>query len=201
MGTDDYDDLVKADRWNDIYDIVGNMPRSWVVKAVVLFNAGDLVLKHHDTMPFDEGNFDQAERKFDTLNIVRMLKGMGMECLLKATWLSTGENLAEGGKLKKTLKTPSHDLYAIARLVCEKASIPLSEEEGKTFARLAFGIETGRYPMAANIAKCPTVPTTKGIYLHSWGPKDEELCENFAAKLIAKVREMPAADTDVSKTE
>jgi hypothetical protein len=172
-----------------LYDTVGNDPRAWFMKAIALFESGDLASREFSGRFASFNREDEFERDFlfNLLNIVRMLKGMAMECMLKAAWISSGEILAKDGRMERSLKTNAHDLYAMAEIVCAKVSIPISEDEGMVLARLALGIETGHYPTTTAMRKLPSRPSKKTPYLHKWDDRDEQILKGLVEKLVEKI--------------
>jgi len=177
--------------WMELYDQVGNAALAWILKARALFSSADLLWDHYKAMPRKKKpNELEAAYIFDMSNIVRMLRGMGMECLLKAIWLRQGNELMKDGTMiRRSLNTKAHDLYAMAERVCVPGAITLSEDEGHVLVRLAFGIETGRYPTTTHVGKTPSMPSKKTVYLHRWDAEDEIVFQGLVRKLMDRLGE------------
>lgn len=183
-------DRDEAEMIKKLYDIVGNDPGAWVSKAIALFESSDVLLEKYKTTPYDRQDEIQCSFLFDILNIVRMLNGMGMECLLKAAWISSGEILAKDGRFEPSLRAAPHDLYAMAQIVCAKISVAISDDEGMVLARLAYGIESGRYPTPKKISKYPSRPSGLTPYYHRWIEEDEELLKGMIDKIIERIHQV-----------
>lgn len=189
MGKPEDDDEDEA-TMQEQYDMMANATSEWLNKAAALFTAGDVLFKlYESTRPGAKARRKTKERFFHDLCVIKMLRGMGIECLLKAVWVDQGEVMGKSGKFVKSLNANSHDLYAIARVVCEKSDIRLSDEEGHMLARLAFTIEMGRYPVSTSFNKFPSKPGIQPTYFYAWQPKDESLFQAFVTKLTEKIVE------------
>jgi hypothetical protein len=104
---------------------------------------------------------------FSVHDIGRMLRGMALECLIKATWLAAGELLVENERFVGILGTKSHDLYGMYVIVCKKHKTLLNEEEKKLLARFSYAIISARYPISksprGNYPSAPNIPLQNAV--------------------------------------
>ena len=99
-----------------------------------------------------------------------MLAGFAVECLIKAVWLKTGNELVRDGEHKGILRNERHQLVPL----CDRIGIPLSSTERRSahgLSRIILGV--GRYPI-------PRKPSEAAI---SWGNKDNSVVSTFVERL------------------
>jgi len=99
-----------------------------------------------------------------------MLAGFAVECLIKAVWLKTGNELVRDGEYKGILRNERHQLVPL----CDRIGIPLSSTERRSLhglSRIILGV--GRYPI-------PRKPSEAAI---SWGSKDNSVVSTFVERL------------------
>jgi len=174
----------------ELYDIVANDASGWLRKVSALFSSGAVLFDLYKTVrPDNNAPSHEREHSFHMLCIVKMLRGMGMESLLKTVWVAKGNAMGKDGKFKYSLKAKSHDLYDIAKVVCAATSIPLTDDEGHMLARLAFTIEMGRYPVRTSFDKYPSTPKTQPPCFYRREKEDETLFHSFVSKLMNKLEE------------
>jgi hypothetical protein len=88
-----------------------------------------------------------------------MLRGMAIECILKALWVKQGHKLANDGKYKGVPGAGAHDLVQLASVL----NLSLSDKEKDILMRLSHFIEYGgRYPVPKEADKSQLTRTPSG---------------------------------------
>lgn len=180
-----------------MFDKVGNDWRFWLSQAEGLLSASELLNINcgNPPKPSDKPRDRDYKKVWDYIKIhmvVRMLRGMAIECLLKAIWLKGGGTLAHKGEYRSILGTRDHDLYSLATKVSESTELGLTTEEMKILSRLSFAITAGRYPIqkSATGRKPSTPKMNERIRWNKWEiPKDDELFESIVGKLMSSFDE------------
>jgi hypothetical protein len=144
--------LVLEDLFNQpaetIHEALGNDPEQWKLKAESLCQAASLLYQSIGEPPQDPKDPKLILEWFNLHDIGRMLRGMALECLLKAIWLAHGELLVKDGGFVGIPKTKSHDLYAMYLASFSRRKPKLSKQEVELLARLSFAITSARYPIS-----------------------------------------------------
>ncbi len=177
----------------EIFDKVGNDWHFWLSKTDALLSASELLNINCGNPPklTDEPRDRDYKKAWDYIKIhmvVRMLRGMAVECLLKAIWLKKGGTLAHKGNYRTIPGTKDHDLYLLATKVSESTALGLTVEEMKILSRLSYAITSGRYPIQKSVTgRKPSTPKMDGrIRWHKWEiPKDDEMFESIVGKLMS----------------
>jgi hypothetical protein len=114
-----------------------------------------------------------------------MLRGMAVECLLKALWLKQGNVLVDSGRYVGVRGAGSHDLSQLASAV----RFTLSVHEADVMRRLSHFIEYGgRYPVPKDSSKLMLTRNPRGGKGASttWStPSDNELFDALVLRLRA----------------
>lgn len=145
-----------------IYAAVGNDAGQWVLHARALLVAGEILYSSIGEPPPKTAGEEAVWDWFSVHDIGRMLRGMALECLLKAAWLRSGGRLVAQKRFVGIPGTQSHDLYRMYVEVCKKRPIALNLQEKKLLARFSFAITMARYPVAKSCGGgYPSAPTSK----------------------------------------
>jgi len=128
------------------FDLIGNMPETWVMSAEDLLAASRILRIHwerFDHLAMHVGDPIPDEGKIHS--VILMLQGLAIECLLKALYLQRGKGkLAENGKYLEIKGAGSHDLVQLADVV----GISFNKEQRHLLKRLSiFVTSMGRYPI------------------------------------------------------
>jgi hypothetical protein len=159
---------------------IGNDPVYWEMTARGLFAAGKTITGERErvksTLP------DGPMTDITMTNWVNiMLTALGIECLIKAIWILQGNQLARDGKYVGMAKNERHDLGRL----CHIARIPLDDRETDTLQRMSdIAQSIGRYPVGKSYV-------TRVLY---WTLKDDDVIEDFVARLKAQFRRMRYPD-------
>jgi hypothetical protein len=134
------------------YDRIANEPGTW------LFVADNLALSAHLLEPYftpdltQESDYERIRMTARVEGPILMLRGCGLECLLKALYVARGNKLGDDGRYVSP-GGRHHDLVALA----QKASFEISPSDEALLAHLGHFIMQGRYPM---MQKAPEVYQT-----------------------------------------
>jgi hypothetical protein len=177
-----------------LFDKHGNDWNSWLSRTDALLSASELLNTNCGNPPKPKSD-PPSDRDYieawDYIKIhivVKMLRGMTIECLLKAIWLKGGGILAHKGKYRTIPGTKDHDLYSLITKVSEKTELGLTNEEMKILSRLSFAITSGRYPIQKSVTgRNPSTPKmNEKIKWNKWAiPKDDKLFGSIVAKLMS----------------
>jgi len=168
-----------------LFDRLGNDWDLWLSQTDALLSASEILnisCGNPPKPPDDPWDFIKIH------SVVKMLRGMAIECLLKAIWLKTGGTLTNNkGKYRTIPGTKDHDLYSLATKVSENTELGLTTEEMKILSRLSFAITSGRYPIQKSLTARPSTPNTDEIIKwNKWEiPKDDEQFESIVDKLMS----------------
>jgi hypothetical protein len=169
------------------HERVGNTYQSWCLAADQLFAAARVLKRQHDTFDDEEWMASEVEILPDEAQVfppLLMLRGMGLECLLKALWLKQGHEVVRHGKYVGVPNTNQHDLVGLAR----ETGFALSSEDDHLLVRLSdFVTHIGRYPIAKRGQEHLRMlddPTGGQAMTGSWrSPSDEYLFAGLVARL------------------
>jgi hypothetical protein len=175
-----------------VHEGLGNDIEQWLLRADALHRAGEILYCNIGEPPTANPDIEEAWDWFSVHDIGRMLRGMALECLIKATWLAAGELLVENERFVGILGTKSHDLYGMYVVVCKKHKTLLNEEEKKLLARFSYAIISARYPISKSPrGNYPSAPTSR--YKMQWNKwshqEDSALFESLWSKLSDNLRE------------
>ncbi len=179
--------------FQSLYDVVGNDPYAWTGKAVALLHSADILVEsfHASIPPGAPADEAEAVRRMRMQQVFVMLRGMGVECLLKAVWVKRVKQLAVGGKLQKPVSTNPHDLVVLESALDQHAPTGLSVAERTVLARLSMQIMAGRYPIGMHALQSTTLPKGSGPrYLMRWTEEDQTLFESLVGKLSGLMAEV-----------
>jgi len=168
----------------EFFDRIGNDWHFWLLQTDALLSASESLNTSCDNPP------KPPDDPWDYLKIhmvVKMLRGMALECLFKSIWLKTGGTLTNKGKYQTIPGTKDHDLYSLAIKVSENTDLDLTIEDLKILSRLSFAITSGRYPIQKSVTGRPSTPKMdEPIKWNKWEiQKDEELFESIVYKLMS----------------
>jgi hypothetical protein len=189
----------------DFYDKVGNLAVKWELSAGDLLCSADFL--RDIRMEADETAIQQ---KFaDPLRIDRtgqpvscefrilypeiMLRGMAIECLLKALWVKQGNNIVENGKLIGVKNAGDHNLVQLSVAV----ALAINNEEKKMLERLSNYItHIGRYPIPTNWERTKNIKILYPFFSGSneWPPTvwigfyDDSVVNNIIGKIKKELR-------------
>ena len=160
--------LAEDQFFKDIFDRTGNHTVPWRSYAGDLFAASEALWSaYRTTFALKDGDPMPNEMRF--FGPALLLRGAGIECLLKAVALTRGFVLAKEGKFVKPKNSKhrppstveSHDLVGLS----EAISFETSESERDLLRRLSLFITAGRYPIQTT--------WNKGLVLSSAGGGDK----------------------------
>lgn len=127
------------------HERAGNLYQTWCGAADQLFASARVLKAQHDTLYAVA--LTPTPYVAQVFPVLLMLRGMGLECLLKALWLKTDKErkLVVNGTYQGVPNTRQHYLVGLARAV----EVELSVEETHLLTRLSDYItHLGRYPIA-----------------------------------------------------
>lgn len=180
------------------FERVGNSPDAWQSVASNLLFASQVLTERCDV---PEPSAPVVPAQYSNLTrlgaVELMLRGMAIECLLKALWLKQGKFFVEEGEFARVPKVGSHNLLELAEAVSlwptDIESTPLEGLEKDLLIRLSHFIECGRYPIPMNSDKLLLTKRPKGgkSSKSTWSPhSDNPLFD----KLVLRVTEFLAAN-------
>jgi hypothetical protein len=127
--------------------IVDN-PRPWAWKSEELITAALVLSRHREETRTELLRTGIQSSLPDIFLAALVLWGFAIECLLKAVYVSAGNSLLEG----KRLKSKAHDLEQLAGA----ASVTLSQDEVSVLRELSvILVSIGRYPTGLTAEKSP----------------------------------------------
>ena len=159
------------------HERVGNFPRAWQLVASNLLSASQVLREKCESS-------DSRSATTGELGAVElMLRGMAIECLLKALWLKQGRALVKDGHFKGVAGAGAHDLPQLTLAV----AFPLSDLEKDLLRRLSHFIEYGgRYPVPKDANKLRLTPAPGGgkASATTWStPTDNQLFDALILRL------------------
>jgi hypothetical protein len=173
-----------------IYAAAGNDAEQWVLHAYALLRAGDMLYSTIGEPPPGTAGPEAVWDWFGVHNIGRMLRGMALECLLKAAWLRSGGRLVERKRFVGIPGTQGHDLYRMYVEVCKKRPIALNLQEKRLLARFSYAIVMARYPVAKSFGGgYPSAPTSRNkMKWNAWSHHaDTKVWCSLRDKILAAV--------------
>lgn len=187
---------VAADLFDQPFEVIhatmGNDPNQWLLHADALLVAAEIVYTKIGKPPASTHGIEAAWGWFSVHDVARMLRGMALECLLKAAWLHCGERLFDKNRFVGIQGKQGHDLYGIYTEVCKKRPIALNMQEKKLLARFAFAIVMARYPVAKSSNGChPSAPVAKTkMSWCAWShDADTKVWRSLLRKILAAIPE------------
>lgn len=130
------------------HEAMGNDAEQWVQQACALREAAEHVCAGVGEPPSSDAGIDCIWTWVSVYDVGRMLRGMGLECLIKALWLADGGVLVRGGSFVNVPNAGPHDLYGMLNQISAAAAPNLTVEEEKQLARFSFAINSARYPIS-----------------------------------------------------
>lgn len=177
---------------NEIHESLGNDMEQWLLRADALHRAGELLYGRIGEPPDLRADVEEVWDWFSVHDIGRMLRGMALECLIKAMWLSRGEVLVKDEHYIGIPGAKDHDLYAMYVKSYLKNQAALNQEEKKLLSRFSFAIVSARYPISksprGNYPNAPTSPV-KMQWNKCEHQRDSALFESLWGKLFVIVQE------------
>lgn len=179
----------KAEPIEALFETVGNDPLAWLDRGEALRAASCAVAVKNGHAPQAQTVLDDVWEWALVNDVVRMLRGMALECVIKALWLSTGNDLVAGDRFVDIPGAKHHDLY---RMLTRSTSAELSgfsKRELLLLARLSRAIIRGRYPVGRKSRETyPSSPVASGkVQWNKMVPEDEATFESLWGKLISQV--------------
>lgn len=137
---------------NKEYEDLGNSIFEWIYISDNLIESANILRKesYHWTGKFGEMPDFRAYRICD---VVTMLYAMAIECLFKAIWLLSGNQLVKKGKFIGMNGITSHHLPSLAKTLTKTGIISFDKNEYKILEELTRNITSGRYPIEKNMHK------------------------------------------------
>lgn len=166
------------------YHKVGNSHIAWKLSAQDLLISSEFLFQQYKTI--DPSNVsDHIKPEGRVLEVLKMLRGMALECLFKAIYLKNGGRLVKDGKYRKIPDTNDHDLVLIAENVLEPAGFAITENQNEILKKLSSSIVGGRYPIHRIWEpKKMNIHSNTGLFQNMWSiPDDEDIFEDFVCLL------------------
>jgi len=167
-----------------LHERAGNMPRAWQRSAEDLLAAAHILRERNDS--FDQeslGPNDPAPPESVVKRVELMLRGMAMECLLKAVWVKRSNAIVHDGKYVKVPGAGQHDLPQLARAV----GFAVDSAELDLLRRLSHFIKYGgRYPVPREASDLMLIQSVQGGRgpATSWAtPTDYRLFDEILRRL------------------
>jgi len=166
------------------HERAGNLTAAWRSVADSLLAAAQVLRERSE--PLDPGSHAPGapvppDGRLGAVEL--MLKGMAVECLLKALWLKQGNKLVEAGQYSGVPGAGEHDLPQLASVV--KFTVDVKEKG--LLRRLSHFIQYGgRYPVPKDDAKLRLTPTPGGgkASATTWAtPGDDQLFDSLVSCL------------------
>jgi hypothetical protein len=179
------------------FDSRANSITDWLHVADDLHATQALLCGHsfHLSSAWPDGKFP-SYTEFRIAPVALMLRGMALECLLKALYLKHCGRLAANGRYSGILKGNDHNLPAIAQKIDKAAPLNLSSKQRHFLERLARNITRGRYPVDKTIAEFirPAAtagrrPKTPDLLLRHEYDDDSRLYESLFSVLRGQLRD------------
>src|SRR5262245_19748704 len=148
--------------FQNLFDEVGNDPLVWSQKALALLQSAEILRASFCATKSAISNETEASHRMDLQQIFVMLRGMGVECLLKAAIIKNVKPLAVQGRLQSPVSATPHDLIPLEKCLDEITKTGLSLDERMVLARMSKQIVMGRYPTETKVRKSPTLPAGAG---------------------------------------
>jgi len=157
-------------KWFDDY---ANSPGAWLNTGNELYHTAEFLNKRAEFNVFANGLSTQKIVKVISPRVVFMIRGMAMECFLKAVLVKRKKIQATDGKLINSNNGyNNHDLLLLAKDIPE---LSLDKLEKNILSALSISIIGGRFPVLKNHQK------KSGF---GWVyPQDEDLYNNIVSKL------------------
>jgi hypothetical protein len=176
---------VNAKLAEEIHTRAGNSSAAWQSVADDLLIASQ-VLKERaaslDLTSLVAGDPIPVEGRLGAVEL--MLKGMAIECLLKALWLKRGNMLIKNGKYVRVRGAGDHDLPQLA----SAAKFVINDLETDLLRRLSHFIQYGgRYPVPRDAAKLRPTRSLRGgnAPATTWSsPSDGKLFDALVSRLV-----------------
>ena len=171
-------DAFVAGHWH----LRGNFIPMWHESAQGLLETADALVAalRTFTMPFQsQEDFLAWLRQKRTRPVIHMLRGMAIECLLKATWLKRGNLIVEDGEFAGIPGVPAHQLLQMAKKTLQPER--MTTEREIILEVLTRAITNGRYP----IPKRQYDPRFNEWLPHSWSPAHEAVLRALVDELVA----------------
>jgi hypothetical protein len=161
---------------------VGNDYLNWKHTTQTLFAASKILTRERERV---EPTLKPGPAPIEILTfwIELMLAAFGIECLIKAIWLTQGHQLARNGKYVGMMSNEGHRLEKL----CRKAEIVLNEREKEVLTRISnIAGSIGRYPIPSR------APQTTGAL--GWSsPVDDDIIGNLIVRLKIELRKYESA--------
>lgn len=171
------------------YSAAANSPSAWASAADGLLAAADVLRERRTVAERDD---ELARGACRTHPPELMLRGMAIECLLKAVWVARGQALVENGEYKRIPKAQDHDLQQLAAAL----GLRLSDLESDVLLRLSTFIRHGgRYPIPKRATELLLVASPRGgrTATTTWTtPQDYDICEGIVRQLNTLLEEPSA---------
>jgi len=183
------------------FDNAGNSIRLWIYKANQLLASSrflqiNCIEGRLFLMDMVEANNYSGDENNNFFDISLMLRGMALECFLKAILIKNGKLVFKNGKIKN--KYNQHLLKQMAK----DSKIRLNCNEEELLSLLSIKIKLGRYPV---LQKCseynslPVVPNAKKMgkdnKLHPYrGQYWNSKLENVFELLLLKISSLLSLD-------
>lgn len=172
----------------EYFNSIGNNESKWELTSYYLLKSTNIIYKNIGKPPKYDKNkkYSNLKNICDWMylhSIARMLRGMALECMLKAVWLHYGGILVKNGKYIGIPQAKNHDLFSIYNRIHTQCNLNFDKEELLMLCRFSYAITDGRYPIQRSFLSYPSAPLSFGkVY---WN-KVEYVKDNKIFKAIIK---------------
>jgi hypothetical protein len=174
-------DYRSRDRRLRDFEGAGNSSDIWLITVDSLLNAAAVLrAKRGEQLPDDETKILQW---FRLHTVVQMLRGMAIECFLKAVWLKRGGTLVDNGEYKGIQGAADHDLLSLFDAVSPKTPLCFTDQEREILKRLSYAITSGRYPIGKSVDGPKRFALSSDPFWGLWRTSDEALFDSIVNKL------------------
>lgn len=182
------DDVGENATPQECFETTGNDPAAWAGRAEALLASADVLSAQYPEVPKAE-DIAVFWEFFKLHTVAMMLKGMAIECLLKAIWIAHVSPLMIDGKFRSIPGTKDHDLLSLITSLEVHVHIGLSREEAELLPVLSNAITSGRYPVQRSLNVHPTKPEwVERIRWCRWRiPEDETHFLSILTKLYSHI--------------
>lgn len=172
-----------------LHEGVGNLPRAWELVAQDLLAAAQLLSERHDSFDRESlGQDDPVPPEGRVKPVELMLRGMAVECMLKALWVKRGHAIVQDGKYLGVHNAGQHDLPQLA----SAAGFVSDAVEMDLLRRLSHFVQYGgRYPVprAASQLMLTQTPAGGRSAATTWSTRaDPSAFDEIVRRLVALLR-------------
>lgn len=143
-----------------LHEGAGNLPRAWEAAAEDLLAAAQILKERHESFDRESlGPGDSMPPESGVKPVELMLRGMAIECMLKALWVKQGNAIVRAGKYLGVHGAGQHDLPQLA----SATGFQIDAVETDLLRRLSHFIQYGgRYPVPRDASQLRLIRSAGG---------------------------------------